>query len=177
MSTTSIYVLRLTDNKFYIGKSSDVERRVQQHIDGEGAGWTRKYPPVELCDLYDEMSHFDEDRITKEYMSKYGIENVRGGSYVTDVLDPFQIELLQKEIWAAKDCCTNCGRRGHIAKNCHARIDVNGDEIILVFQCQKCGREYNEEEKCSKHQEHCGKQCYCCGKYGHIQKDCWYATQ
>jgi hypothetical protein len=33
-------------------------------------------------------SSFDEDKYVKEYIAKYGIDKVRGGSYVTNDLTP-----------------------------------------------------------------------------------------
>ena len=47
------------------------------------------------------MSMFEEDALTKEYMAKYGIENVRGGTYCKEILDTAQVELLKKEIQSA----------------------------------------------------------------------------
>jgi hypothetical protein len=35
-----VYVLRLQDDCWYVGKSANVERRLQQHIDAAGAVWT-----------------------------------------------------------------------------------------------------------------------------------------
>ena len=82
MSNTNIYVLRLEGGRYYIGKSDNMMNRYQQHINGSGSAWTRQYRPVSLEKIIENVSPFEEDKITKEYMSKYGIDNVRGGSYV-----------------------------------------------------------------------------------------------
>ena len=62
-------------------------------------------------------------------MSIYGIENVRGGSYVEIELSEFHIDALKMEIWAAKDLCTQCGRNGHFVKDCYAKKDASGNKI------------------------------------------------
>ena len=74
-------------------------------------------------------SPFDEDKTVKEYMARYGIDNVRGGTYVTEHLTESQRHHLQEEIWAANDCCKRCGRKGHFVNNCYAQTTVDGDEI------------------------------------------------
>ena len=42
------YVLRCSDDTFYTGYTTDVERRVREHDAGEGAKYTRGRTPVEL---------------------------------------------------------------------------------------------------------------------------------
>ena len=103
MPNTCIYVLRLEGGRYYIGKSDNVMNRYQQHLNGNGSAWTRKYKPVSLEKTIENVSPFEEDKITKEYMSKYGIDKVRGGSYVEVELSEFHIDALKMEIWAAKD--------------------------------------------------------------------------
>jgi len=134
MSTT-IYVLRLRGGKYYVGKTDNVEKRFQQHMNGSGASWTRKYKPIAIERVINNASVFEEDKVTKEYMAKHGLDNVRGGTYVTEVLSDAQEDSLNAEIWQAKGCCTQCGRKGHFVATCHANTDVNGRAI-----------EYEEEE-------------------------------
>ena len=43
-----VYVLRCCDDTFYTGYTTDVDRRVEEHADGEGAKYTRGRAPVEL---------------------------------------------------------------------------------------------------------------------------------
>ena len=121
---TDIYVLRLEDGNYYVVKSDNVENRYQQHCNGNGSAWTRKHKPISLEKTVKSTSPFDEDKVKKEYMSKYGIDKIRGGSYVQVELSEFHIEALKMEIWAAKDLCTQCGRPGHFIKDCYAKTDV-----------------------------------------------------
>ena len=125
-----------------MGKSNDVIGRYQQHMSGQGSAWTKKHKPMSLVESRDGVSPFEEDKVVKEYMEKYGIENVRGGAYVTEKLDEIQEHSLQKELWAAKDCCTECGRKGHWAKDCYAKNDVNGNSL----EEEEEGEEDDEDE-------------------------------
>jgi len=127
--TTNIYVLRLEGGRYYVGKSEDVMNRYSQHLKGSGSAWTRKHKPVGIEKTFENVSPFQEDSITKEYMSKYGIDKVRGGSYCEITLSEFQTETLKTEIWGAKDLCSQCGRKGHWVKDCHATKDVSGNKI------------------------------------------------
>lgn len=43
-----VYVLECADGSLYTGYTTDVERRVAEHDDGEGAKYTRGRTPVEL---------------------------------------------------------------------------------------------------------------------------------
>jgi putative endonuclease len=49
------YILLCGDGSYYTGSTVDLERRIQQHKDGEGANHTRKNPPVELV-YYEDYS-------------------------------------------------------------------------------------------------------------------------
>jgi predicted GIY-YIG superfamily endonuclease len=168
---TNIYILRLESGKYYVGKSKNPMKRYEEHLKGEGSAWTKKYRPVGVERIVSNANAFDEDRYTKEYMSKYGIENVRGGSYCEVTLDDFQIEALQVEIWGANNKCKRCGRSGHFVKDCYATFDVNGyrisdessdsdsdsdyDSEDVVWGCGKCDKEFSDEDTCDRHERHC----------------------
>ena len=115
---TTIYILKLENNKYYIGKTDNLEKRIQEHINGTACSWTKKYKYITVENIILDASIFDEDKYTIEYMDKYGINNVRGGIYVTEILDEFQRYTINKCIWGANDCCTQCGRKGHWANDC-----------------------------------------------------------
>jgi len=173
--TTNIYVLRLKGGKYYVGKSDNVLKRYKEHKDGKGSSWTKKHIPVGIEKVIENVSPFEEDKITKEYMDKYGIDNVRGGSYTNIELDETQKNNIQTEIWGAKDLCSNCGRSGHFIKDCHAKTDVNGDYLIDVIDelevddddkvvmgeecvewgCEYCNRSFTTKFGCIVHEKSC----------------------
>ena len=121
-----IYIIKLEKGKYYIGKTRNIEKRWEEHLTGNGSGWTKKYKPTSLITTIKSTSQFDEDKYVKEYMAKYGIDNVRGGTYSNIVLDANSIAVLEKEIWHSKNLCTRCGRDSHYIKECYAKTDVDG---------------------------------------------------
>jgi predicted GIY-YIG superfamily endonuclease len=189
---TNIYVLRLEGGRYYIGKSADVMNRYQEHLNGSGSAWTRKYRPVSLEKTIENVSAFEEDKVTKEYMSKYGIDKVRGGSYVEVKLSEFHTAAIKMELWAAKDLCTQCGRKGHFVKDCHAKTDASGlrieyEEDADAWECEYCDRTFTTAFGCGVHEKSCKvknvkhtskKQgvCYRCGRPGHYSPDCYAKT-
>lgn len=121
---TIIYILKLQNNKYYVGKTTNFEKRKIQHINGTASYWTKKYKIISVEKIIPNSSIFDEDRYTKEYMNKYGIDNVRGGAYVRINLDNYQKQLLQKELWNANDLCIKCGSKTHFIKNCYEKDTI-----------------------------------------------------
>ena len=115
----TVYILKCLNEKYYIGKTNnDVINRFKRHQKGNGAIWTKRNKPIEILEIYQNCDHFDEDKYTKIYMDKYGIDNVRGGSYTKIKLDNSTIEFLQKELLSIHNKCYGCGEKGHFIKNC-----------------------------------------------------------
>lgn len=113
-----IYVLKLKNGKFYVGKTHSLSNRLKSHFDGNGCVWTRKHPPIELIFKKDDCDNFDEDKYTLKYMSLYGIENVRGGSFCQENLDADSKLIINKMLFGASNRCYFCGDPKHFITEC-----------------------------------------------------------
>ena len=54
-----MYILLCADSSYYTGSTIDLERRLEQHQNGEGANHTKKHLPVSLL-YYEEYPRIDE---------------------------------------------------------------------------------------------------------------------
>ena len=54
-----MYILLCDDGSYYTGSTRDLEQRLEEHFNGEGANYTRKHKPVKLV-YYEEFDRIDE---------------------------------------------------------------------------------------------------------------------
>ena len=177
-----IYALLLEQNKYYIGKTNNLHFRLQTHFNSNGSEWTKIYKPLKILELKPDCDDYDEDKITIQYMDKYGVNNVRGGSFVSIKLKKSMIDTLKhmsngtnnkcfncgKEGHFAKeciesdeseeinDCCFRCGREGHYISCCYATKHINGKLLNAdIWHCKYCEKDFIEKEKCEYHEKIC----------------------
>lgn len=145
----AIYILYLECNKYYVGMTININFRLNNHFNNNGSYWTIKYKPISIYKIYYDCSIFDEDKYTIEMMSKYGIDNVRGGSFTRINLPDDEIRIITKMINNAKGKCFNCYLPGHYSNKCIYNKVSNHIMITLRNEIiEKCIRYDIDNHKC-----------------------------
>jgi cellular nucleic acid-binding protein len=192
-----IYTLQLEQGKYYVGKTNNPQFRLDSHFNLNGSEWTKLYKPLKILEIKPNCDDYDEDKITIQYMDKYGINNVRGGSFVSIKLEKSTIDTLQKMSNGTNNKCFACGKDGHFVKDCQENdyYETDSDEEYeYVWVCGYCEKEFTEESKCEYHEKYCNlknkKQvvyqddvdddvdddsncCFRCGREGHYASSCY----
>ena len=84
-----IYVLKCKGNMYYVGQTSNIDRRLAQHKKGEGSWFTRMYEPIGVIDSFSvgyltiPQAMFYENQTAARYMQIYSINSVRGGDFMS----------------------------------------------------------------------------------------------
>ena len=186
-----IYILQLEQGKYYIGKTNNPQFRIESHFNFNGSAWTIKYKPLKLIKLIPNCDDYDEDKYTRIYMDKYGIQNVRGGSYVKIKLDTTTITHLQQMSNGTNNKCFICSKEGHFAKDCEENEcwETESDGSENIWCCDYCKKEFTDLKKYEYHEKYCNYRnknynkyhdddddddcCFRCGREGHFASSCY----
>ena len=114
------YILELTDDKYYVGESNNIERRIWAHENGNGSAWTKKYNVIKSIEPeYNSENNLNELIQTLTIMRENGIDNVRGSLFT----NPYSLSPYDKVMAAQLYCelhglCRKCGGKGHFITQC-----------------------------------------------------------
>ena len=179
----SLYCLLLEGGHYYVGKSNNVNVRLEDHLHHGGSEWTILHKPVSVCEIRHDCDDWDEDKFVKQMMALHGIDRVRGGSYSQTILPKFVKYLLVREIRGATNKCFRCGASDHFASHCDlasmASVGSSNNRRskshVVCFKCNARGHYANE---CPQRRLQASSTstrnitCYTCQQKGHYASAC-----
>ena len=153
-NTEGVYVLKLSSGKYYVGYSQHMRNRVMQHFQKVGSEWTILHDVLCVMEIHEGASEIDETHITLKKMKQFGWENVRGSRWcqidlrippheITERISCFfcgddhlvkncprrRQRYNTKPYDRPSDACFRCGHKNHVAANCFAKKDINGNKL------------------------------------------------
>lgn len=145
-----IYVVKCSHDKYFIGRTdSPVESLQNQrlNINNSVFDWTIKYTPIELIEIIKENDIFLVDKKTKEYMIKFGIENVRGGKYSTICLTDSQYHTIKHDIHMDihHHICHTCKKTSKKCKCIYKLFEKIQKEINITNELQHIKKIHDDE--------------------------------
>jgi len=80
-----VYVLKLEDDCWYVGLTSNLNARIAEHFGLSGrfgaSNWTRAHRPVSIQEVV-VGDYAIENEMTEKYIAMYGSSKVQGGKYL-----------------------------------------------------------------------------------------------
>lgn len=95
-----IYILHLEQNKYYVGQTNNLKRRLDLHRLGYGIAWLKKHRMINCMKTFNQNELYNDETITKMMMHEYGIDNVRGGPYKESTLSPETVCEIKRSIFS-----------------------------------------------------------------------------
>jgi hypothetical protein len=93
-----IYVLKLVEDRYYVGRTSNILRRIKEHFTKKGALYTKTFKPLKVIEVKHEETNDDEMKMTFIYVEKYGWEKVRGSYWCSLEIKKYpKLNLYEKE--------------------------------------------------------------------------------
>lgn len=92
---------------YYIGVTTDAERRLKEHKENPSCEWTRENAPLKMVSVQyigdnQKIAKKAEHVTTISMMKKYGVESVRGASYIWKNLSADQLSEINMYLDALK---------------------------------------------------------------------------
>ena len=164
-SIYNIYILELENGKYYVGKTKDINIRIETHIVGKASMWTSLYKVISVKKIFNNCDSYDEDKILLKTMFEFGINNVRGGSFTKIELNKDEINILEQMLNSINDLCYVCKKGGHYSSSCKKKL-ITKNNIKNNINNNNINKDVNDNNIFCKR----------CGRDGHLRSDCNYKT-
>jgi hypothetical protein len=125
---------------FYVGKSGNIAKRLQDHRDGLGnpylAGCDFVQVPLSTAGSKDDLESWERNE-TLHRMVVLGVGNVRGWMFTDRHLKPEDNRAAFSQICEKYDLCRRCGRKSHFKADCFAKSTAPWAEGLCLLAGSK----------------------------------------
>lgn len=94
-----IYIVQCSKNKYFVGSSNMTQNAYLNHLkELVPNDWLKTYTPIKIINKHQANYVNDEDLITIQSINKYGLNNVRGGSFSDFELTDVMVDIINKQL-------------------------------------------------------------------------------
>ena len=97
----NLYIIELTDNRFFIHHQQNLDDSDSNKIMENCSHlfkFVYKYKPIKILDIILNIELLEVDRYVLQYMEKFGVDVVRGGSYIDEILPGFMTKSINVQL-------------------------------------------------------------------------------
>jgi hypothetical protein len=171
----NIYILRLQRGKYYFDKTNILKNTIREYFTYGSSSNKKSISKPHKKTKQNNSNNFDEDKYTIKYMDKYGVDNVRRGTFcklklnndnlnttiISDDYDNYDEKgnysnKINNKIW----CCKYCKKEFKTKKtallhengNCKYKVNNKNNNNNNCYtqknNCFRCGRETHYADEC-----------------------------
>ena len=137
--SSGVYTLQLNTDKYYVGKSENVEERINQHktLSENSAKFVKDNNGVKtqielLTSDMEDLNLWEQQETIAQMLDK-GFNNVRGWEFTSS--NPLTYEecvSIKTLLFGSGDLCRKCGNPDHFVSNCN---QTKADWLINLEEC------------------------------------------
>ena len=151
-----IYVLKCQKDKYYIGKTYNVQIEYNQHLDGSYCDFTKEFKPCDIETIFELTEQINLEIVIAKYINKYNKKNI-----FFQEIDVKNIKKLLKIINI--DCI--CGSKDHWLDSCKLNLKEEFWSKMFNKMISNFTKNCKDSQICCR-----------CGRFGHFMDQCYAKT-
>jgi len=151
-----IYVLECQKNKYFIGKTYNIQIEYNEHLDGTFCDLTKEYKPIGILCIFEETKKINTNIIIGKYILKYGKENI------FFIQENYINKNLIKKIIKSNDSTCICKESNHWLNDCKLNTEKDYWKKLLGKVFTSISKDLKDNGICER-----------CGRFGHDMDNCY----